>query len=119
MNGKRLRQLTPFSMNVGTVVDWAPNGGHIVFTEYRSGPGNTMLVRADGSGRSQVTHYDGHVGAGGASYAPNGRWIVYRRQNNATGRNAIWKMRPAGTNKTHIRAIGTPFGGLDWGARLS
>ena len=92
------------------------SGKRIIFTSYENdGPGNTMLIRPDGSGLTQLTHYDRHVGAGGAAYAPNGRWIVYRRQNNATGRCAIWKMRPDGSDRTHIRAFGVCFGGLDWG----
>jgi Tol biopolymer transport system component len=120
MNGTDLRQLTPFKVNVGTLVDWSPSGRHIIFTSYANdGPGNTMLVRPDGSGLTQLTHYDGHVGAGGAAFAPNGRWIVYRRQNDSTGRCAIWKMRPDGSNRIRVRPFGVCFGGLDWGAQTS
>jgi Tol biopolymer transport system component len=118
MNGKGpFRQLTPFKLNVGTLVDWSPSGGRIVFTENETGPVNTMLVRPDGSRLTRLTHYDGDVGAGGAGYAPNGRWIVFRRQNNATGRCAIGKMRPNGSSRTHVRRLGVCFGGLDWGPR--
>jgi Tol biopolymer transport system component len=116
MDGTHLRRLTPFTLNVGTRIDWAPSGRHIVFTQYKNGgPGNTALIRPDGTGLVFVTHYDGDVGAGGAVYSPNGRWILYRRQNNVVGRYSMWKMHPDGSDRIRIRGMGVNFCCLDWG----
>src|ERR1051326_4572272 len=61
-NGKHRQQLTPFDTNVGTLVDWSPNGRWIVFTEYENdGPGNIVLIHPDGSGARQLTHRTGDV----------------------------------------------------------
>jgi Tol biopolymer transport system component len=116
MNGTHLRRLTPFAMNVGVRIDWAPSGRHIVFTQYKiGGPGNIAVIRPDGSGLVFVTHYDGDIGAGGGVYSPNGRWILYRRQNNVVGRYSMWKMHPDGSDRIRIRGIGVNFCCLDWG----
>jgi Tol biopolymer transport system component len=117
MNGSHRRRITSFALSVGTRIDWAPNGAHIVFTQYRNGgPGNTALIRPDGSGLVFVTHYDADVGAQGAVYSPDGRWILYRRQNNVAETFAIWKMRPDGSDRNHIRGL-VGFCCLDWGSR--
>jgi Tol biopolymer transport system component len=117
MNGSHLRRITSFALNVGSRIDWAPDGAHIVFTQYSNGgPGNTALIRPHGSGLVFLTHNDGDVGAQGAVYSPDGRWILYRRQNNVAERFAIWKMRPDGSNRNHIRGL-VGFCCLGWGSR--
>jgi Tol biopolymer transport system component len=114
-DGTQLNRITSFRLEAGFRIDWAPSGGHIVFTEYRDGPGNTDIIRSDGSGLVQVTHYSGNLGAGGAVYSPDGRWILFRRQNDVTGKYAIWKMRPDGSQRTRIRNMRVRVVGLDWG----
>ncbi len=118
MNGSNLRRITSFALRVGSRIDWAPNGAHIVFTHYSGGgPGNTALIRPDGSGLRFITHYAADIGAQGAVYSPDGRWIVFRRQDNAAARFNIWKMRPDGSDTRHIRGLVGGFCCLDWGAR--
>jgi Tol biopolymer transport system component len=115
-DGSHLHRITSFVWALGFRIDWSPSGRHIVFTEYRAGgPGNTAVIRPDGSGLVQLTHYSGDLGAGGAVYSPDGRWIVFRRQNDATSKYAIWKMRPDGSQRARIRNIGVLFVTLDWG----
>jgi len=117
MNGSHLRRITSYALSVGTRIDWAPNGAHIVFTQYRNGgPGNTALIRPNGSGLVFVTHYDADVGAQGAVYSPDGRWILYRRQNNVEGTSVIWRMHPDGSDRNRIRGL-VAFCCLDWGSR--
>ena len=115
MNGTHLDRLTSFKLDVGTHIDWSPNGRHLVVTEYQDGPGNIATVRPDGSGYFQVTHHTGDVGAGGAVYAPSGRWVLFRRQNDTEGNYAIWKMRPDGSQRARVRGLKVHFGQLDWG----
>jgi len=115
-DGTQLNRITSFALEAGSRIDWAPSGRHIVFTEYKGGgPGNTAIIRPDGSGLLQVTHYSGDLGAGGAVYSPDGGWILYRHQNDAVSRYAIWKMRPDGSQRTRIRSMGVFFVTLDWG----
>jgi Tol biopolymer transport system component len=115
-HGRHFHQLTSFGLQAGSRIDWSPSGRQIVFTEYKGGgPGNVSTIRPDGSRFMQITHYDGNLGAGGAVNSPDGRWILYRRQNDATGRYAIWKMRPDGSQRTRVRNIGVLFVTLDWG----
>jgi Tol biopolymer transport system component len=117
MNGRHMERIVPFSFRLCSRSDWAPDGKHLVFTDYRDGPGNTMIVRPDGSGLQQVTHYQGDAGPGGAVFSPDGRWILYRHQNSVSGRFAIWKMRPDGKDRIHVKWLGVNFGHLDWGPR--
>jgi Tol biopolymer transport system component len=114
-DGTQLNRITSFRLEAGFRIDWSPTGHHIVFTEYQDGPGNTDIIRPDGSGLVQVTHYSGDAGAGGAVYSPDGRWILFRRQNDVTGRYAIWKMRPDGSQRTRIRRLGVRIVSMDWG----
>jgi Tol biopolymer transport system component len=115
-DGSHLRRITSFAWALGYRIDWAPSGRHIVFTEYRAGgPGNTAVIRPDGSGLVQLTHHSGDLGAGGAVYSPDGRWILYRHQNDAVSRYSLWRMRPDGSRRTRIRNMGVRFVGLDWG----
>ena len=80
---------------------------------------NLGTVSADGTRVHMLTHYSGgRLSAFAGSYSPNGRLIVYRRQNNETGRSALWVMRIYGT---HRRQIFTHDGVrprfIDWGPR--
>lgn len=115
-DGSHLNRITSFGWALGSRIDWAPSGRHILFTEFRAGgPGNTAVIRPDGSGLVLLTHYSGDLGAGGAVYSPDGRWILYRHQNDAVGRYAIWKMRPDGSQRTRIRAMWVKVVTMDWG----
>jgi TolB protein len=115
-DGGHLRRITSFAWALGFRIDWAPSGRLIVFTEYRGGgPGNTAIIRPDGSGLVQLTHYRGDLGAGGAVYSPDGHWILYRHQNDAVSRYSIWKMRPDGSQRTRIRGMWVKVVTLDWG----
>jgi Tol biopolymer transport system component len=115
-DGSHLRRLTSFVWALGFRIDWAPSGRHIVFTEYRGGgPGNTAIIRPDGSGLVQLTHYSEDLGVGGAVYSPDGRWILYRQQNDVVGRYSIWKMRPDGSQRTRVRGMWVKIVSLDWG----
>lgn len=118
-NGRHFRQLTSFTLEAGSRIDWSSNGRRpqIVFTEYQDGPGNIDIIRLGWPAPVQVTHHHGDLGAGGAVYSPDGRWILFRRQNDVTGRYSIWKMRLDGSQRTRIRNMGVKFVNLDWGPR--
>src|SRR5829696_4540499 len=120
--GDQLRQLTLFSFDVGSKLDWSPDGGRLGFIHNANFaiPGesaNIATIRPDGTDLRFLTHYSGgEVNAFFGSYAPDGRWIVFRLEDH--GRYGLYKMRPDGT---HLKAI-LPLSGfaprfIDWGAR--
>jgi Tol biopolymer transport system component len=54
------------------------------------------------------------AGSGGATYAPDGSWIVYRYEND--NNNQIWltKMHPNGLRKTRITSFPFTIQGTAW-----
>jgi Tol biopolymer transport system component len=120
IDGSALRQLTPFSFQVGVKSDWAPDSSRIMFIS-TSGEGtpdaqvNTATIRPDGTGLTWVTNNPpGGTRSYGNSYSPDGQWIVLRVEEG--GQYAIFKIRPDDTGLTQI----TPFSdfrprGMAWG----
>lgn len=116
-----LRQLTPFSLEVGTKSDWSPDSQRIMFisTHDEGAPDaqvNTATIRPDGTDLQWVTNYPaGGLLAYGNSYSPDGRWIVMRIEDH--GAYSLHKLHPDGTGLTQI----TPFSsfrarGMAWGS---
>jgi Tol biopolymer transport system component len=121
VDGSHLRQLTPYSLNVGTKADWSPDGDRILFiaTQNQGTPDaqvNTGTIRSDGTGLFWVTNYPaGGRLAFGNSYSPDGQWIVLRLEEN--GLYALYKIRPNGTDLTPITSF-SDFRprGMAWGS---
>jgi Tol biopolymer transport system component len=122
INGGPARQLTPFSFDVGSKLDWSPDGRRLGFIHNANFaiPGqsaNIATIRADGTDLRFLTRYSGgEVNAFFGSYSPDGRWIVFRLEDH--GRFGLYKMRPDGS---HLKAI-LPLSSfaprfIDWGAR--
>jgi Tol biopolymer transport system component len=115
MNGSNLEQIVPFGFDVGVVHGWSPDGGRIVLTVYSEYPDghspNVVTILPHGSGLVELTHETGDRGAGGASYSPDGRWIIFRLQDLSKDRFALWKMHPDGSDRTRITRLQLqPFG---------
>jgi TolB protein len=117
VDGSHLRQLTSYSLNVGTKEDWSPDSARIMFIAVDDATGivNTATIRPDGTGLFWVTNYgaDGPA-AYGNTYSPDGRWIVLRLEQG--GEYALYAIHPDGTG---LRAI-TPYStfrprGMAWG----
>jgi Tol biopolymer transport system component len=122
--GNHVRQLTPFTFDVGSKLDWTPDGRQIGFIhnanlEIPGQSANIATIRSDGTDLRFVTHYSGgDVNAYFGSYSPNGRWIVFRLEYH--GRYGLYKMRPDGS---HLKTI-LPLSDfaprfIDWGARAT
>jgi TolB protein len=124
IDGSGLRQLTPFSAEVGNKSDWSPDSRRIMFI---STPGegtpdaqvNTFTIARDGSDLQAVTNYPpGGTRAFGNSYSPDGQWILLRIEQD--GLFALEKIHPDGTGLTDI----TPFStfrprNMAWGSALA
>jgi Tol biopolymer transport system component len=106
IDGSMLFQVTPFSFDVGSRLDWAPDGRRLAFMHNvdladPSRSVNIATVRPDGTGVRFVTNYrDHHVTTAVGSYSPDGRWIVFRLDDH--GRYGLYKVHPDGT---HLRPI--------------
>jgi Tol biopolymer transport system component len=119
IDGSGLRQLTPFSFEVGTKADWSPASRRIMFITQAGGTTNTATIRPDGTGLTYVTNNSpGGPSAFGNSYSPDGAWILLRLEQD--GLFALYKIHPDGTGLTQV----TPFSGfrprgMAWGSALA
>jgi Tol biopolymer transport system component len=120
LNGSHLRMIVPYTFEVAFKHDWAPRGNHIVFTIYGDSPGshnaNVATIRPDGTHMRKLTHIKrtGVVALSG-SYSPDGRWIVFKKENANTGTYKLIKMRPDGSDRTMIASLPASARGIDWG----
>ena len=124
VDGGNAHRLTPYSFDVGIKVAWSPDGRQLAFTkdanEIDGGPleANVAVVNADGTGLRVLTDYHGgRFSAFLGSYSPDGRWILYRLQDNENEHYELWRMWPDGTHRTRIVDLGGLLGrASDWGA---
>lgn len=125
-DGSGLRQVTPYSLNVGFHEDWSPDSRRIVFISIHDEGSsdaqiNTATVNADGTDLRWLTNYPaGGLRAYGNSYSPDGRWIVLRLENgdqSGAFQSALFKMKTDGSDLTQITAYSSfrPRG-MTWGS---
>jgi TolB protein len=123
IDGTGLRQLTPFSVDVGNKSDWSPDSQRIMFISTTNDVVNTWTIARDGSDLEAVTNYSAGTRAFGNSYSPDGKWILLRIEQDQTGggfQSALFKIRPDGSDLTQI----TPFSdfrprNMAWGTALA
>ena len=122
-DGTHVRTLVRPRFDVGVHFDWSPTGRWLVYTRWSESPpgheSNVVLIRPDGSHARHVTHaHRSGRAAGGATFAPDGRQIVYRFAN--LDKPAYWLcvMRLDGSGKTRIRHLSIPPQGTAWAPRI-
>lgn len=117
-DGSGVRRVTPWQLHAGDHPDWSPDGTRILFR----GPthafigSNLYTVRPDGSGLKQLTRFGGAVEVLSASYAPDGRWIVFSRSG-VDNYPDLFAIRPDGTGMRQITRTAVWESAPDWGPR--
>jgi Tol biopolymer transport system component len=124
--GSQLRQLTPYSMQVGFHEDWSPDSRRIVFITIPNegtpqAQVNTWTIGADGNGLVRLTNNPpGGLRAYGNSYSPDGRLIVMRiEKDDGSGgfQSALFTIPVTGGAPTQMTAY-SDFRprGMTWGS---
>src|SRR5262249_32850274 len=122
-DGSNPRDVLPPSADIGIKQAWSPDNEHIVFTRDADPDPVTGILSAnvgiaslDGD-ITMLTHFtDGTWSAFAGSFSPDGRWIVFRLQNNDTGESWLKVMRTNGTHQhTIFHETGVRARGSDWG----
>ncbi len=85
---------------------WSPRGDLIAFTRFGAGRFAISVIKPDGSGERALTN--GYQDEG-ATWSPNGRVIMYFRQNRG-GPPSLWTVDLSGQNE---RRLPTPLDGSD------
>ena len=125
IDGSGLRQLTPFSAQVGNKSDWSPDSQRIMFI---STPGegtpqaqvNTFTIARDGTDLRAITNFPpGGTRAFGNSYSPDGQWISVRIEQG--GLFALFQIHPDGSDLTQITPFSSTFRprNMAWGTALA
>ncbi|MEV7026518.1 hypothetical protein [Kitasatospora sp. NPDC093558] len=120
VDGTGLRQLTPWELRAGDRASWAPDGTQILFTTYPAGPenapgGGIYTVHPDGTAIAALTPAPSDAYYGAASYAPDGRSIVFS-QAPAGATADLYSMRPDGSGVARLtNSTGKWLGRPKWG----
>ena len=123
VDGSNARDLLPPSADIGVKQAWSPDSEHVVFTRDANPDPVTGILSAnigiaslDGD-ITMLTHFSGGTwSAFVGSYSPDGRWIVFRLQNNDTGDSWLQVMRADGSHAhTIFHRDGVRARGSDWG----
>jgi len=117
LDGTSLRRLTPWSENDGDNPDWSPDGKWIVYhshLEDADGQGQYFLVRPDGTGRKQLTHYPRGTFLSSASFAPDGSSIAFGKGPQG-GNIDVYTMRLDGAHVRRLTRSKLWDSAPDWG----
>lgn len=95
-DGSNEKNLTNGTGSTTVALDWSPDGSRILFASDRGGNLDLWIIRPDGSDPMQLT--DTTESEWSASWAADGRTIIYERSND------IWMMDADGSNQRALLA---------------
>jgi TolB protein len=118
LDGRGLRQVTPWRLDAAIKHDWRPDGKLIVFSSYgEPHPGlssNVFTVRPDGAHLKQLTRYrGGRIHAFAGSWSPNGKQILSRTD--ASGRSTLSVMNADGSGVRQLTSAAADPRSPSWG----
>ncbi len=120
-SGTDITQIRPYASDQTIKADWSPDSRRIAVTEnanhfHPNDSANIVTMRPDGSDLRQLTTFhDGVTNAYFGSYSPDGRWLVFRLEQN--GLFGLYRMRPDGSHRQAILPLSTLRPSvIDWGA---
>jgi Tol biopolymer transport system component len=122
-NGTHLHTLVPYRYDAGVHFDWSSGGRWLIYTRWSESPNghnaNVFLISPNGSHQKRLTsvHPTG-LSAGGATFSPDGRKVVYRFADADRGLNWISTMRVDGSHNTRIRKLTPPPQGTAWAPQI-
>jgi len=115
--GKGARRVTPWNLGGGDNPDWSPDGKWILFrsNEELAAQVQIYVIRPDGSGLKQLTHFEKGTIVTSSSFSPDGKWIVYGASGVA-GQADLYVMRADGTGVRQLTHTRFWESAPDWGS---
>jgi Tol biopolymer transport system component len=117
VDGSGLRQLTPWIENSGDNPDWSPDGKWILFHSHVDDPSaqsQYFVIRPDGTGRRQVTHFPADTHLASASFSPDSKSLVISKGPEG-GNIDVWTIKLDGTGLTRVTKSERWESAPDWG----
>ena len=114
--GKGARRVTPWELGGGDNPDWSPDGKWILFrsNEELAAQVQIYVIRPDGSGLEQLTHFKTGTIVTSSSFSPDGKWIVYGASG-VSGQADLYVMRADGTGMRALTHTKFWESAPDWG----
>jgi TolB protein len=116
-DGTERRRITPWSLDAGDDPDWSPDGRLILFHSHEGGDeqGQLYVIRPDGRGMRQLTHFKQGTWVGSASFSPDGKWITFAKAG-LGGAADVFIMRTDGSGVKPVTRTTLWDSAPDWGA---
>jgi hypothetical protein len=125
VDGSAVRELLSPDFAVAVKHDWAPDGHHLLIAPHGIGsdpnnPSNVATIRPDGKRAALPdAHTDPAVHVLAGTYSPDGRYIVFRMEEDRGDSAALMEMCSDGSHVRQIRggfrASGFKPRPIDWG----
>ena len=119
VDGSHARRITPWKESDGDNPDWSPDGKWIVFRSHvddDSAQSQIFLIRPDGSGRKQVTHFATGTSILSSSFSPDGTSLVISKVA-ASGNSRLHTLRLRDGHMQRVTHSKLWDSAPDWGPR--
>jgi Tol biopolymer transport system component len=117
LDGSKPHRLTPWAENDGNQAVWSSDGKWLLFQSHVEDGSESQyfMIHPDGSGRRQVTHFNGGTWwLGRATFSPDGKSIAFAMGRNG-GNAAVYTMRLDGSHIQQVTHSTYWDSAADWG----